>query len=552
LHSQADDDPDSVGPEVPAEPVGRESLRTADFFRPERFLAALRDTGYWVGGEAPADASSPDRTLPSSEARKPLLVEYAVFWKERLLPWVSHAAADVVVMLAASGEQEKAVRAAVEGLDGAARPSLVSARNGQELARVLPTRAHLPLDAELAVRVIRDLARAPYYAPGPVCSFEAFSSDSRLEEMIAGITAGAPPAGYLFGESVVGPDPETWLRQGPLTAVGGTPVSVALPVGTLLPRDTLELAYQSGLRVIRWQWRENVPEEFLRCLMDASSAGVWNHLSVPEGHWGQRLAGFAAKNPNIVHSATSTPDHPMLFAGPLSTPPAGASGYGKLQPLAGQPFWTLLSDPSHLLLYVAELGAGELSRLRVAYPAPKVRSLGREINYRFLRPSALSEGQLDEICSMILSGGAVGGHWVQHNLKRAFLIALAEEHGMIAGISSLKHPREEYVARVRDKCGLDIRGYLERGYTSVRPEYRGQGLGTRLLEGLTARAEGRPIFSIIRETDVASQKMAARNGTRRVVIFHSERMDAEVGIWMPEGQLPQGLADPAEDEAAGP
>jgi len=127
---------------------------------------------------------------------------------------------------------------------------------------------------------------------------------------------------------------------------------------------------------------------------------------------------------------------------------------------------------------------------------------------------------------------------VRRNLRRAFLIAYALEGEIVAGNSSLKHPRPEYIAAVSERTGFDLSGCLERGYTSVRPEYRGLGIGTRLLGGLTRRTGGRRLFSIIAEDNAATQAIARRNRTRRLVTFFSEKAGKSVGLWMPEEQLP--------------
>jgi len=128
-------------------------------------------------------------------------------------------------------------------------------------------------------------------------------------------------------------------------------------------------------------------------------------------------------------------------------------------------------------------------------------------------------------------------HLVRHNLERAFLIGYVIEDGGIAGNSSLKRPRPEYIQKVKDQYGLDLSNHLERGYTSVRPEYRGLGIGTRLLKGLTDRAGKRNIFSIISEDNVATQKIAVHNRTRQPASFYSESMGKQIGIWMPEEMI---------------
>jgi len=156
-----------------------------------------------------------------------------------------------------------------------------------------------------------------------------------------------------------------------------------------------------------------------------------------------------------------------------------------------------------------------------------------EIIYRYTAPEQLTGEQLDEVCRLVEAGGGVDSRWLRHNLEKAYLIARAEVAGELVGVSSLKRPRAEYVQRIRKKLGLDIEGFLERGYTSIRPEYRGLGIGTTLLGGLTSRAEGYHIYSLIREDDRATQTIALRNRTVKIVVFFSELTGKELGLWMP-------------------
>ena len=145
--------------------------------------------------------------------------------------------------------------------------------------------------------------------------------------------------------------------------------------------------------------------------------------------------------------------------------------------------------------------------------------------------------KINEICKMVEAGGSVDTKFVRSNLEKAYLIAYAMENGVIVGNSSLKHPRDEFIKRINSITGLDFNNFVERGYTSVRPEYRALGVGARLLEGLTQRVENYKIFSIIGEDNKATQKIALRNKTRKIVTYFSEKVGKEMGLWMPEHMI---------------
>ena len=177
-------------------------------------------------------------------------------------------------------------------------------------------------------------------------------------------------------------------------------------------------------------------------------------------------------------------------------------------------------------------------RSRIESDNGQIITLGEHMTDHFYcRPDQLPDGYLDEICAMVAAGGTVAATHVRSNLEKAYLIGYVLENGMIVANSSLKHPRPQYIESVRCQSGLDLSGFVERGYTSVRPEYRGLGIGTRLLEGLTARAGKRKIFSVIAEDNEATKIIARRNRTRQVASYYSEKAGKPVGIWMPEWMI---------------
>jgi GNAT superfamily N-acetyltransferase len=300
--------------------------------------------------------------------------------------------------------------------------------------------------------------------------------------------------------------------------------------------EKLAAAHKAGVRLIQWRDPAGQLESLTKSLWDVSRAGIWNHVVMAaeqDNSLSQGLVRFMAANPNIAHSWIQLQPCASPFASPADQAKKSSAAYTQVAELPGQPLWQSLNEPVYLLLYLKRHGIKRVMRWRVRDDRCSVYSLGQNITYHFVKPDELPSGYLDEICHMVEAGGSVGIKWVRYNLERAFLIGYVMEEGIIMGNSSLKHPRSEYVEAVNKQSGLDLTKYLERGYTSVRPEYRGMGIGTRLLEGLTARVGKKKVFSIISSDNVATQKIALRNKTKQVATFYSERLGKEIGVWIP-------------------
>ncbi len=160
-----------------------------------------------------------------------------------------------------------------------------------------------------------------------------------------------------------------------------------------------------------------------------------------------------------------------------------------------------------------------------------------DLSLHFLPPEQIPAATLEAIEALIIAGGAVGPQWVGHHLRRAHLVSFALDGQTVAGSVTLKTPRPEYIDRLRLRCGLDLRGHLERGYTSVAPDYRGRGLATRLVRGLVERAGGLPIYTVIALDNPRALGVTSRAGTHMVASFHSEIRHKTIGIWL-QGPLP--------------
>lgn len=283
----------------------------------------------------------------------------------------------------------------------------------------------------------------------------------------------------------------------------------------------------TGIVQIQWQATRQLPD--IGFFKAASQAGIWNHLILGGTAATAANRNAIARQPNIINSWED-----LSTGGDDSI---ADDGYGHLPALPGRPLWQALPDPAHRFMLIDRFGKSWLMRSRTTHDKNRIITLGEHMAYYFCAPEQLPGGYLDEICAMVAAGGTVATTHVRSNLEKAYLIGYVLENGMIVANSSLKHPRPQYIESVRRQSGMDLSGFVERGYTSVRPEYRGLGIGTRLLEGLTARAGKRKIFSVIAEDNEATKIIARRNRTRQVASYYSEKAGKPVGIWMPEWMI---------------
>jgi len=154
-----------------------------------------------------------------------------------------------------------------------------------------------------------------------------------------------------------------------------------------------------------------------------------------------------------------------------------------------------------------------------------------KIEYFFKKPDQVPSKILDQIKNLIKKGGEVGTAYIDDNLRNAFLIGYAMGHGKVVGTSTHKHPKEEYRKKIEAATGLDLSGYLERGYTSVDSAYRGHEIGDRLLKGLIKRSQGKKIYVTIRMDNIPPIKLTYKNQMSLAATFIHHKTGHEVGVF---------------------
>lgn len=151
----------------------------------------------------------------------------------------------------------------------------------------------------------------------------------------------------------------------------------------------------------------------------------------------------------------------------------------------------------------------------------------------FKKPEELSPNLLDQIQHLIKESGGVGPAYIKENLQNAFLISYAlDQSAVVVGTVVLKRPKEEYRKKIEAATGLDLSGYLERGYTSVKPEFRDQAIADALIKGLIERSKDQKVYVTIRMDNVPALKLTYKNGMVLAAKFLYDRTGNEIGVFI--------------------
>jgi anaerobic magnesium-protoporphyrin IX monomethyl ester cyclase len=348
--------------------------------------------------------------------------------------------------------------------------------------------------------------------------------------------------------------------------------------------DRMKLLSRAGVRLIRWGIETGHPrilklmnkgtrlDETVRVLHDAAKAGIWNHATVIVGfpteteEEARETVRFLQQNEEILPSSiffrftllsnSYISQHPEAFNLSALSEKSDLFSYEyhfergsgmdeqtldgfwtwlqryRINQLYDHPFWFYLRIREYLLLHVARYGVDRVRRLKVKPGDLTPYACGSQMSYFFKRAEEIPQEILSEIQGLIALGEGVGTSWIDDNLKRAFLIGYAIEEGRVVGTMTLKQPPEKYLNAIQQKTHVALDGYLERGYSSVRPEYRGLGVGDALLKGLVSHAPAQKIYVTIRMDNLPALKLTRKNEMRLAATFINERTGHEIGLFI--------------------
>lgn len=396
--------------------------------------------------------------------------------------------------------------------------------HGEGLLSVL---GHRPIECDPAQGLRQVLPQTRYLAPGPVLplrtlGMEPFTPDA-LQEAAARTKVGC----FLGsrGDLDLG-------REG----AGNIVLGLDWDLAALPDEDEIRAAQRAGARMLRWRLDGAEagldPAAARRVMGETAKAGMWNHLHLARDMPPQQQEAWlrlALDNPHVVHS------HDAAWGEAGVAEASGREIKGAFHPLPGRPLWQWLTEPAHLLLQAARHGVNALRCLRVE-EGGSVYALTNDLTYHFLKPEQVTPKLRQEIFDLIMAGGRIKPDFVLSNLEQAFYVGYAIDRGGLVATASTKHPRPGFVKKMLEMTGRDFSQYLERGYISVRPEYRNTGVADHLIVELRKRWQGRNVFLVVAADHQTGREITRRNGSRCLLSYFNQEKQREFEIWTPEGQ----------------
>ena len=157
------------------------------------------------------------------------------------------------------------------------------------------------------------------------------------------------------------------------------------------------------------------------------------------------------------------------------------------------------------------------------------------IEYVFAKPGRIPVDVLRQIRRVIIQGeGVVGTKYLDENLKNAFLIGYATCGGQVVGTVVHKRPDEIYRRKIEAATGLDLSGYLERGYTTVTASFTDRDIADTLIKGLIARSPGQKIYVTIWMENPAPLALTYKNRMFLASTFVHPISGREIGVFTSE------------------
>jgi ribosomal protein S18 acetylase RimI-like enzyme len=166
------------------------------------------------------------------------------------------------------------------------------------------------------------------------------------------------------------------------------------------------------------------------------------------------------------------------------------------------------------------------------------------------QPAECSACELESFKEMVVEAGQVCEAGLERRIEHAHLLTFQYDESKLVAVAGLKHPEDNYRRRVFRNAGVselaDNYG-AELGWVVTLEEYRGQHIGSRLVQNLLERTESRGVFATTKTDNRQMQAILIKNGFRECGEPYEGRCGTyQLQLYLHEasGRMREGVTEP--------
>lgn len=115
------------------------------------------------------------------------------------------------------------------------------------------------------------------------------------------------------------------------------------------------------------------------------------------------------------------------------------------------------------------------------------------------RPCECTENEIREFVSEVKKGNEVESSGLINRVKNADILVFARDTNLnLIGVGAVKCPKRSYLNRIFSKAGVSAESSkykLEIGYFYVDPNYRKNGIGSKIMQAINQHLHGENCFA---------------------------------------------------------
>lgn len=151
-------------------------------------------------------------------------------------------------------------------------------------------------------------------------------------------------------------------------------------------------------------------------------------------------------------------------------------------------------------------------------------------------PWECSSDELFQFERLVKKGKEVEVSKLHDRIRYAYRLAFQFSGVSITGVAAMKNPEPSYRVKIAERSGfaLSVKSWpYELGWVYVEPLARGAGVASSLSINLLGDVDGRGVYSTMRVSNTAMEKVLRRNGFLAVGrTYNSKRTGEQLRLWV--------------------